>query len=47
MRSIRMLTLGIVALAAASAGGCSTYHYYDIDVSLLVGGTNGFNPIGN
>lgn len=47
MRSLRIWALGIVALAASGAAGCSTYHYYDIDVSMSTSGTGSFNLVGN
>src|SRR5262245_24944695 len=34
MRAARLLSLGIVALAAVAAAGCNEFHYYDIDVSF-------------
>lgn len=39
---LSMAAMGVVALAAGTAG-CSEFHYYDINVSLAVGGTNGFS----
>jgi hypothetical protein len=40
-RKLSMAAMGVVALAAAA--GCSEFHYYDIDVSMVVGGSNGFS----
>ena len=47
MRGLGVLAMGIVALAASGAAGCSTYHYYDIDVSMSTSGTTSFNLVGN
>ncbi|HMF41922.1 MAG TPA: hypothetical protein VKQ32_14710 [Polyangia bacterium] len=43
MRSLSVLTMGIVALAVSGAAGCSTYHYYDIDVQMATSGSGSFN----
>jgi hypothetical protein len=50
MRGARMAALGVLALAAAGAGGCSEFHYYDIDVTFDIStgqfmGTNEISTI--
>jgi hypothetical protein len=47
MRAARMLVLGFFACVAAAGAGCSTYHYYDIDVTFDTGamGFAGTNEI--
>ncbi|HEY7375840.1 MAG TPA: hypothetical protein VIF57_27020 [Polyangia bacterium] len=44
---LSIAALGVVALAAVTgAAGCSDFHYYDINVSMAIGGTNGFSATG-
>jgi len=44
MRARGILAMGLLALAASGAAGCSTYHYYDIDVQMSTSGTGMFAP---
>jgi hypothetical protein len=50
MRAATMLAIGFIASVAVTAAGCSTYHYYDIDVTFDTGpmgfaGTNEISTI--
>lgn len=45
MRARGILAMGILALATSGAAGCSSYHYYDIDVSMSASGTGMFAPV--
>jgi len=45
MRARGILMMGLLALAASGAAGCSTYHYYDIDVQMATSGTGMFGAV--